>query len=539
MEDTEKKWYELEPTERFEQVYKKYSIKDFFNWLVDDKKETIEIRFDKWQIADECSKKFFVKKNMSSVFIDKPNKLVKIIKEYRFKSTMWFGVNPKRATLNKYGKKHFSGKDVNIDKIKFLFIDIDRRNKNGPATSKDLMDCDFLTDMLIKELNSVGFCKNYCKICSGNGIQLLVKLDVPIMLPEPSFDSENRIYIESKLFQEIKNTIKDGIGKTLPKFSSKFEHLNAEIDDKCFNIGRVGALPYSMNLKYEIPIPRGIVELKNKEQNTGLSDYIVSIYENKEKKEEIKKTYEKKKTDIFIKEYEIIQNNISKNNIINLMLNYEFPSGGINNTLWYAVKILLHKNSITNRNPDYVKIINILKQIHNRSFSDNGLEERYKDNYEGYIKEDAISMVPFMVNKYLRNNKIKKIGEDELFYHPPIFPLSPRGKIKHDITIDINESVLNYNITQPYKLKKQKEDPLNDLKDFCDVVYKIRKEDNDYKEHLIKPYEYTTVGKFLIQKKITDLFISFLNSFKDKWGEELTLYMLNNYMKDYINYKRL
>ena len=56
------KWYELDLKTRYNEVYKKYSLVDFFYWWTDkDAPEWMEIRFDDWKIAKECSLKHYLK----------------------------------------------------------------------------------------------------------------------------------------------------------------------------------------------------------------------------------------------------------------------------------------------------------------------------------------------------------------------------------------------------------------------------------------------------------------------------------------------
>jgi len=447
---TDIKWYEYDIKDRYENVYKKFSILDFYNWWSDkNEDEYMEIRFQKWQHAELCQQKFNLYKHKNSVFINKDWQLKNIVGYFRDKSTLWFGINPRRKLRNQYGNFVFSGKDINVSKIKYVFIDIDRVIKDGPATSNDLMNADFLANKILSELSKEGFNKNYIKICSGNGLQLLFKLDVPIEIPQPTYDPDNKIYMEDELFINRKNVLKKGIGQVLQSFSNHFKNTyNVEIDRTVFNIGRVGALPYSYNLKYEQPIPRGIIEFENSNINNGLSDYIMNLYESQELKQDIKSNYNKISTEknsllLLNKEYNILKNDLSKNKIINLMLNYTFPDGGINNTLWYAIKILLHRNDITNQNKEYKKIHELLKKIHNRSFSDNGLEPQYKNNYNGSIKENALEFVPLMVNKYLRLHKIQNIKTQKIGYHKPLFSVSPFGKNVYDIKVNISPKCID------------------------------------------------------------------------------------------------
>lgn len=534
------KWYELKPKQRYLEVYSKYSIDDFYNWWSDEQNDYMELRFDTWEFAVEAREKFFVSGNKSSVYTNNPEKIGKIINHFRSKSTIWFGINPKKKVLNERGKLTFTGKDIGITKNKFLFIDIDRKLKEGPATNKDLMDINYLADTLLEELSKEGFNNNYCKICSGNGLQLLIKLDVPIHMIDLEFNAETKSYNITTLFEEQKNIIKNGIGKILPKFSKKFDaNINAEIDDKCFNIGRVGALPYSFNLKYKNPIPRGIVELVNKGKNDGLTEYLKDLYEKKKDKTTIKNNYTEIKPVQITTKYLIEQNNFDKNNLINLMLTHEFPAGGINNTLWYSIKILMHNNSITNNDSEYKNILNKLRSIHKRTFTDNGLEQMYKDNYSGPITKDSINMVPFIVNKYLRTNKIIRLKDGLEYYHPPIFSVTPKGKIKYDLYINNVVNIKQKNNNKEIVLSQDKTDFLTDLKILKNKIYDIRAGEGEYYKYMDAPFKYTTYGLCIIQKHLTELIEQFLYEIKNKWGDELTNYIKQFYLNNYVNYKTI
>lgn len=532
-------WYEFEGLDRIKNVYKKHSLQDFFNWWNDEKNQVMEIRFQEWKYADECSKLFFVQKHKQSVFIDNHEKLIKIVKYFSKHTTMWFGVNPKKKTLNKYGKNKYNDLDIGISKIKHIFIDIDRKQKNGPATKQDLMQADFLANKILEQLSLQNFDKNYMKICSGNGLQLIIKLDIPILLPNAEFDEIIEKYIETLLFKEIKKTIKEGIGKVLINYSAKIgkqyledcgEEFNAEVDTTCFNIGRVGALPYSFNFKHNTMIPRGIVEIKNTGNNEGLTDYLKQLFE--EKKQRTKTIKHNNESLICLsEEYRLKENQLKKNTLIQLMLEHEFPNGGINNTLWYSLKILLHQSGITHNNHEYIKLHERLKKIHNRTFTDNGLEEEYKNNYNGSIKIDDINFVPTTVNKYLRLNKIKKLSSDELFYHKPIFPVSIKGKTKLQHIIDITKFSSQKQTTQKYDLCAS--DPLDDLKQLSTLLFNIRK-GSKISENLIG----TSSGNILINMQLQEIFSDFMQSFLEKWKREVFEYMLKYYMEDYLNYQK-
>ena len=329
----QKKWYELPINERLKQVYKRFSIEEFWNWWSNAEDVYMELRINNKRMMFDYAKKYKVPVSKSGIFVNSAWKLRKAIEYFRNHDTIWYGVNPRRRIPDKYGRMRFQGLDVNVSEIRFLFIDIDRRTKNGAATNKDLMDADFVAEKVKDELDSVGFANNYIKICSGNGVQILFKLDVPIKIPGPKYDEQNGMYIEDTLFKKAKNTIRKGIGEILESYSKKLDvNINAEIDKTCFNLNRVGALPFTYNFKHGERIPRGIVELEQKGVNQGVSDYINKLHDMKDFKSQEKKSYTEKNFDTVSLEYLKIENKLHKNKVIDLMLNHRFPDGYINNT---------------------------------------------------------------------------------------------------------------------------------------------------------------------------------------------------------------
>lgn len=534
-----KKWYEYNIKERYENVYKKFTVDAFWEWWSDGKDEWMEIRSESFSSMKPYVDAFNVPYSASGMYVNQSWQLKKALKYFKNKSTIWFGINPKRKLVNKNGFPSFGGKDIHIPKIKFLFIDIDRVIKDGPATREDLMNADFLAEKILEEFGNGGFNKNYCKICSGNGVQVLIKLDVPFEIPKPDFDEELKQYIEDTLFHEAKNVIHKGIGKVLATFSKQFrEEYNVEVDTTCFNMGRVGALPYSFNLKYDEPIIRGIVELVDEGTNEGLSDYLRNIYISSDVKTAVNKNF-KQKTDLVLsQEHKMMKNELDKNVIIDLMMNYTFPDGGINNTLWYGVKILLHDNGIDLNDKEYMNIHNRLKYIHNRGFTENGLEPHFKNNYNGPIKEGDLSFVPSMVNKYLRLHPVKQISSGKIGFHKPIFPVSPRGKKQYNITIDISPKVFKTTPKEKYDIIPIKEDPLKDLIIFSKQIYNIRKGEGIPEAYKIGKDKFNDIGNAIINKKIAETFVNFIHAFKDKWGSGITAYMMKYYMPDYLNCRR-
>ena len=87
----------------------------------------------------------------SGLYVKSAKQLQLVVDVFGKTTTMWFGINPKKRMMNKYGKMRFAGTDVNITQIKFLFIDIDRVTKEGAASTKDLLSADFLAEKVLEE----------------------------------------------------------------------------------------------------------------------------------------------------------------------------------------------------------------------------------------------------------------------------------------------------------------------------------------------------------------------------------------------------
>jgi len=537
-----KQWYEYNITDRYNKIYKQFSLQDFWSWWSDNEDIYMELRITDFKLMREYAKIHKIPHSASGMYIHHGWQLEKIINYFKDKSTIWFGINPKRRLLNNYGYSAFSGLDVNISKIKFLFIDIDRVVKDGLASNEDLMNCEILSNLVLTEFGNAGFNNNYCKICSANGLQLLIKLDVPIDVPLPVLNDESNKYVEDVLFASVKNTLKEGIGKILTSFSNKYKKkYNVEIDSTGFNMGRVGALPYSFNFKYDVPIPRGIINIKSINPNDGFADYLRNVYLSKKIRSVESNKYKQQNQVQLLSQHKMLSNNLHKNVIIDLMTSHTFPDGGINNTLWYGIKILLHNSNIDTTDNEYLHIHTELKQIHNRSFSSNGLEPKFKGCYDGPIKSNNLNIVPSMINKYLRLHKIMKLNSSVLGYHKPIFSLAPYGKQPLDVQFEITPLMLRnsmLNKSDIYSLPLNKNDPLDDIKIISNDCNKIRNGLGMLEIYKTGEHTYNELGLIILKNKLIDLFKLFLLSFNKKWGNEITAYMMRYYMNDYLNYKR-
>jgi hypothetical protein len=522
------KWYEYNNIERKKVVYDKYSTADFWNWWSDGEEAFMEVRIMKdYKEIKKFAQSVKLPFSSSGIYVKSAHELSFVINKFKDTHTIWFGINPKRQVINPRGWKTFSGKDIGIDKIKYLFIDIDRVTKEGAASTKDLLSADFLAEKILEELRKNNFAENYCKICSANGLQLLIKLDEPIVMP-PLVLNDAGQYASTTILDQYKKIIKNGIGKVLCKFSKKFrDDYNVEVDATGFNMGRVGALPGSFNFKHDLKVPRGVIELHDG-KNIGFADYLMDIFKSKKAKTTTQNQYINKSTDVMLKEYNLDIAEAKKNIIVHLMIDYSFPDGGINNTLWYALKILLHNQGICRDTEHYNALHKLLQDKHDRTFPDNGLEAEYLNNFNGTFKQNNLDMVPTIVNKYLRCHKIVRDSDKKELYLKPIFPVSPNGKSKAKIQIPIDPKLFKYDKTEAYELTE-------DTNDFLFDVKKLGKE-LLYRELSIQ--QASTIEMIFSSNAERQIVINFLHSFRSKWGDNTTIYMMKYYLDDFINYKR-
>jgi len=535
----EQKWYELSKKDLMSYINDTCSLKEFFEWWQDgDFERFMELRFTDWRDSDAVSRRYKLFKYKTSVFVKNAYHLEQVVKNYSGKTNIWFGVNPKRPLREPDGRFKIKQYDVHCKEIAFLFLDIDRVVKSGrPATNNELMHADILCDKIVENMSKNNMASSYVKLCSGNGVQVLFKLDVPFTIPKPTYDDEGKKHVENSFFKERKNIIRKGIGSVLSNFSFESVEGVVEVDSTCFNMGRVGALHKTFNFKYDTPLPRGIVSFVDIAKNDGLSDYLKSIKEKKTVHKSFKKSlssFDKSLGQIFtIKEHDIVTNKLVK-----FMLEHTFPAGGINNTLWFALKLSFYISGICNEDSSYVDVHERLKTLHDRGFSDNGLEKDSVQKGIGPLSDNDGKMIPYVVNKYLRMNKVCKVGSSKTFYSAPLYEVAPFGRSKHDITLNLKPQNLNSDSAVLFTLNKNtKGDFIDDLKLFAEECYKIRQgeylEDNYFEQG-----EITTIGVVFIQDQLFRTGVSFLKSFRDKWGDELTAYMMKYYLDCYVNYKR-
>jgi len=503
---SEKKWYDLDEKECIKQVYSKYTIKEFWDFWSDKKLRHMEVRIKDYELIKTTADKFKLPWCSSGVFVCNDVQLKNVIAFVRDKATIWFGAQPRKKNWSSRGWKTFGGKDTNVDEISFIFIDIDRKVKDGPATSEELKDCDIFADMILDRFKTQKWNKGYAKICSGNGIQLFIKLDLPIKLPLVSFDvTEERgkkihYPIPNDEYEKVRKLITLGVGDEILKFSRKHKKdLNVDVDKTSFRISQVASLPFSKNIKYNGFRWRGIIELKD-EENTGLSDYVLSKISNKNSSE-FKGIFQVKSTP-HIKNL-LKSGKLLDNELVKFMLNNKFPDGMINNTIWFQLKALIRDSKYDTSSDEFRKFHAEIKRLHNRSFTMNLPDTKFQfsqDVVNGFCIQNGFNPVYKLWSKRTKPSpKSYRPHKDE------------KGKIIKDVSEYLTWRDRGRTIFgEPLELKP--DSPI--LEDFKEV-----------KEQMVD-------DKLNVNKGIA---IRFLQGLIKKYGEERAKFYLN-FFDRYFNY---
>ena len=401
----ETKWYKLDEKERIKEVYSKYTIKQFWDWWANGDIAFMEVRIKDWELIKQVGKKFNIPFSSSGVYVKNDIELKNVIAMVRDQATIWFGINTRKKNWNRRGWKSFEGKDPFVDNINYIFIDIDRVLKEGPATKIDLENSDKLANLILDRLKQQKWNKGYIKICSGNGVQLLIKLDVPIKIPNIEFDNKTKTFIPNNEFEKVKQLIKKGIGKQIVSFTNKFkEELGVEVDVSGMLIGKVGAIHCTKNYKYGGFTWRGLIELEEGE-NTGLSDYLLTFEDDiKEfKAKNVFSTKHQTRKDI------IRQGKLKENVLVKLLLENDFPEGYINNTLWFQLKCLLRDSKYDIHDKEFIIFHNEIKRKHKRDFSANVPEKHFsfnKNTINNYCLQCGLPIIyDFLPNKTKRMDR--------------------------------------------------------------------------------------------------------------------------------------
>jgi len=484
----DKQFYEYETDEeRVSNVYSKFTIQQLWDFWTNKESKIMEIRIMDFNLIKEISDNFNLPWSASGVYIKDVNELKTVIKYTRDKAVMWFGINRRKKNWSKWKFKIFGGTDHFIDSIDFIFIDIDRINKNNTfATQEDLRNCNKLLDLVLEKLGEYKWNNKYMRICSGNGVQCILPLDIPIKIPNTIYDNEKKIYIDNEEFIKVKQLIREGIGKQIVNFCNKYKkELNVEIDDSVFKLSVVGALPATKNYKYNGFRWRGITEIKDNGINEGLSDYCLQYIDNIEQFKQINpfSTNKQIRIDKRIKPGELL-----KDPLVQFLMNTENLPTGVNNTIWFQCKILIRNSKYDMSSKEFIEFHETIKRKHGRTFTLNIPDEKMEFNEEA-------------VNNYCIENGFK-----------PIYPLWSK-KTKFLNLIDMTKikwENLN-SVTKSLQLSETSTilDDLTNLK------------------NLFEPKSYKNI----------EITLMFLKGSIQKYGETKAKYYFENIYDKFLNYE--
>lgn len=481
-------WYDMTEDERISKVYGKYTIKQFWDWWDCG---VMEVRIMDFKLIKRLASYLNLFYNMSGVYVKDAKELKDVI--YSSKGVMkWFGINPRKRNYNKFGKKVIGDTEHHVDSISYIAIDIDRKEKEGPATNEQLRNCNTCADGILDVMKDNNWSKSYIKLCSGNGVQLFIKLDVPIVLPDCEYSMESKGYLFSEEFEKTKRVLVDGIGKQISNFvRKKYSELGCDIDRTGFRIGQVMALPFTKNFKHGSFTWRGIIDMKD-EENEGLSDYIM---EQKGKYRIVNPIFAKSRG---ISAYRIRKGKLLKHSLIKFILENRFPEGYINNTVWFSIKLLIRDSKYDTTSAEFSKFHAKIKSIHKRTFSLNTPLMRF-------------TFDPDIINNYCIKH-----------YMPLVFPYkdkldkawNKRGG-KTDYRLDISWYAYD---TRKYGIKECF--PLDKDSDIFEDVRAFKKG---------------------LEEKINSNqcnFVIFVNSLVEKYGKDNVKYFFDvGFLEEYINWQ--
>ena len=514
MENKQKKWYEYNEKDRIQNVFGKYTIQQFWDFWSNKEHHYMEVRIKNVPLIKEISFKLQIPYSMSGVYVKNATELKDVIIFARNKAVMWFSINPRKKNWSKKlnfktfgsGKKGGSS-DENVESINFIFVDIDRVKKEGPALIDDLKDADILADKLLERLKINDWSESYLKICSGNGVQLIIKLDYSIQVVNTNFNADTQEFDFNEEFETQKDLIRNGIGKKILEYSKiycKNENLKVDVDASGFNMGRVGALPCTKNFKYNSFTWRGIIDMKDK-PNIGLTDYLYSFKENI-KSFKSKNVFDK--SSIIKRENFLTEKNFNDHKFIKLLYDIDFSFVGVNNRLWMQLKILL-RDSKFNLNSE------VFKKFHREM-------ERKKGNPLTMNVPDK----RFTWNETAINN----FCIDYLI--PPIYDIFPTRNYKCNLYRKIDWDKLNQYDSLTLDLNTSIKEDIKSILPEIEKTLKLKEIDGKN----LKNYTFEYINE-LKENKIKELISKFINGCILKYGEKKTKYYYEYCLERMFNFQ--
>ncbi len=383
----------------------------FFNFLSHDNKDKVWcMSILNYKISKAIAMKYHLPYGLESIFIKNFDELYKVVNEInKRKVSSFFRINPQRKSYYKNSKfPVYNSTYYGIEEISNILIDIDRIEKNGPASVEELLKLSEFSNLILKELNKINI-HRWMKICSGNGIHIIIPLDEGIYIPLPQYDAMNKIYVKDELFEKYTVLLKKTFyEKLFKKFNTKSyrEKYNAEIDEACWKLTSGCAIPYTYNVKYGKQL-RYIVNSYDG-SNEGLADAIFNQLENLSlpvyNKDKIKFSNLKN-------EFKLNLKNLENCRLVKFLLSGKLPSGMRNNYLIFQLKLLLKDNNISFNEPLVKKLFMKINKIQGDNFAWNIPDEKYHFNPEVVNKYCILNRLPLLYDVMYDRKKVRDIDE--------------------------------------------------------------------------------------------------------------------------------
>jgi len=413
-------------------VYSKFSFAEIWNFINPNEEKTYEIRI-KSSIKDDklyhpkiIGKRFNIPYHFTGVFITNAHEYKKVACYcVANKLTAYLSINPKRKSY--HGNDGLKFKTLNGKKqselgIFNILIDFDPTKKLKTKIDNTEETAYRKAKLFLKENTNI---KKYMLISSGNGAQLRIPLDSPILLPKDEYDDKNR-FMETKEIEIYSRLLKTAMGKIIKKYSSDL----IIVDITGFELARVGRLPFSINFKRNKKKYCGPIEIVDEGENTGLHDFIKSFYDKIELEEN---KYEQYKAREISDEFKYTIDNIQDSKLVKFLIKDELPSGGRNNILFFQFKLLLSNLNISFKEEKIKALVRDMERVQKHHFPLNPCTGTFHPeaiiNY--CIEWDIKPIYPVLYYKERKRNLgnliFKEVYEDFLKIHNG-FKTLPDGK---------------------------------------------------------------------------------------------------------------
>jgi len=403
-------------------------LKEFWKWF-NPNEDVYEFRIKNFILLKHIAIQLGLNYSASGIYFSTLSEYQKLISMIKGRETVWLSVNSKKPAINKWGRKGFNGLDVGIESLNYLFIDIDPKHKNQGERIDKLKNMYKFVEILLKDLKTQNI-KDCCVICSGYGWQILIKLDIPLLMPDQVWDKENKVYILDSNFEKYKvlakKTFLDRVRKIHNKTALEYD---CDIDASASNIGRVFAAPGTDNIKYNKSVPRKVVMI-GKEPNTGLADWLLDELDNIKQAPVYNSSRVSKN---IAKHFQLNEKNLIKNELVQFILKNDLPSGGGNNLLIFSLKCLIKDNSI-NFNSEVVKHLSMLiDRKWNTTIAFNCPDNKYHFNPNVVLTYCVLHRLPLLYKSYYEYKAVKPRDIKEHIFTMENYKAYP-GKIKMQYT---------------------------------------------------------------------------------------------------------